>query len=140
YRDARAVVGPDGLARAEATLRLFPETEWLRAMAEDAARGEHEVLGLSIDSVALIKEGRVEGKRVPVVEEIVELKSVDVVTRPSAGGKFVSVMESDGAEAAESEGSAVDVEEGVMVVREVEERVGGSVTESETETAREGRR
>ncbi|HXI15201.1 MAG TPA: Mu-like prophage major head subunit gpT family protein, partial [Chloroflexota bacterium] len=85
---------------AAATLRVFEHAGWLRSMAREVLTDggiSGEVMGLSIDAVAVVKPGRPADmtKEVPVVEEIVELRSVDVVTRASAGGAFVGVKESE---------------------------------------------
>ena len=105
YRNAQTAEAEDdsGASRlnAEATLRVFEHAGWLRSMAREVLTDggiSGEVMGLSIDAVAVVKPGRPAGmaKEVPVVEEIVELRSVDVVTRASAGGAFVGVKESEG--------------------------------------------
>jgi hypothetical protein len=119
YKDAAAGVEEGtGKAQAEATLHLFESAEWLAAMVrevlEDGTTGE--VIGLSIDSLvrgALARPAGVE-RDVRVVDGLLELKSVDVVTRASAGGEFLAVQESEGVEEQmETEQAAVVNESGV---------------------------
>src|SRR5687768_3466987 len=93
YKDATAVVDPiTGLVQAEATLHLFESAAWLADVAREvlASGLPQEVIGLSIDAVCLLRNGRPPGVASVVVvsEGLVELRSVDVVTRASAGGKF----------------------------------------------------
>lgn len=105
----------EGRLQAEATLHLFEGAEWLAGMAREAlAAGRPEVIGLSIDSLAVVKAGEPAGvgRRVPVVEGIHELKSVDVVTRPSAGGAFLSVQEAEMVEAGTAVVDRVDAVDG----------------------------
>jgi hypothetical protein len=122
YRAPQLVVGEDRRARVEATLKLLPTGEWVRELAGAAGAAPQQVVGLSIDSIAVVKEGlpddaRVGGRKLPVVQEVLELRSVDVVTRPSAGGRFMDVVQTK-----EHMEVGMDMEtEGVTIVREVEE-------------------
>ena len=102
YKDARTVEGKDAEGRtrlhAEARLHLFESAGWLATLVQESlACGYPGVVGLSIDSIVRMQLGRPEGlpREVMVVEELMELKSVDVVTRPSAGGRFVAAKESE---------------------------------------------
>jgi hypothetical protein len=96
YRDAR-VEESDGRAEARATLRLFAHAEWLAAMVREGGELGVPVVGISIDGRARIRIGRPAGmeRPVPVVEGVTALMSADVVTRPSAGGGFLTVQEAE---------------------------------------------
>jgi len=90
YRDGAARVDEGSeLLQAEATLHLFESAKWLaEAMREVLAVGPpREVMGLSIDAVCALRMGTPpgSGREVPIAERLIELRSVDVVTRASAG-------------------------------------------------------
>lgn len=58
-------------------------------------------IGLSISGSATdITEGMVDGRRVPVVEGLFAISSVDLVTKAGRGGQFMSLLESARAETA----------------------------------------
>lgn len=93
-----AVEEADGKAQATGTLRLMEHAAWLASLArESVALGGEGLIGLSIDSLAVVRVGEPAGvgRRVPIVESVPALKSVDVVTRASAGGGFLSVREAE---------------------------------------------
>jgi hypothetical protein len=94
--DRRGTTGEGAGAQAVGTLHVAEAHAWLASMAREAlAAGQPGVIGLSIESLAVVRAGEPPcvGRRVPVVESVEALKSVDVVTRPSAGGGFLSVQE-----------------------------------------------
>lgn len=47
-----------------------------------------ELIGISINAAGNLREGVAEGRRGKIVENIVNVVSSDIVTRPAAGGKF----------------------------------------------------
>jgi len=51
-------------------------------------------IGMSIRGLGKASSGEVDGQTMPVIEEIVSAKSVDVVTQPGAGGQVVQLFES----------------------------------------------
>jgi hypothetical protein len=51
-------------------------------------------IGLSIRAVGESAEGEAQGRRGPIITEITEAFSVDLVTAAGAGGKFISLIES----------------------------------------------
>jgi hypothetical protein len=56
-------------------------------------------IGLSISGSATdITEGTIDGRRVPVIEDLFAISSVDLVTKAGRGGQFVSLLESARAE------------------------------------------
>lgn len=56
-------------------------------------------IGLSISGSATdITEGTVDGRKVPVIEDLFAIGSVDLVTKAGRGGEFVSLLESARAE------------------------------------------
>jgi hypothetical protein len=61
YDAAHTTVDPDtNLLQAEATLRIFESAAWLATIAAEAltAAPDHELIGLSIDSVVLMSPGQ----------------------------------------------------------------------------------
>jgi hypothetical protein len=88
----REVPGPDGISRLEAvaTLHLTPGIPWVTGLAEAATSlGGTTPVGLSIDAMARVRPGTTIVDAVPVV------RSCDVVTRASAGGRFLHRIGSD---------------------------------------------
>jgi hypothetical protein len=51
-------------------------------------------IGVSIRASGRAKPGEIEGRRVPVIEELVSARSVDFVTTPGAGGQVLTLFES----------------------------------------------
>lgn len=69
-------------------------------------------IGVSIRASGRAKPGEVEGRRVPVIEELVSARSVDFVTTPGAGGQVLTLFESARARAqAITPGGEDDVDE-----------------------------
>jgi len=50
-------------------------------------------VGMSIRALGKAKSGEIEGKKMPIVEQIVAARSVDVVTVPGAGGQVLQLFE-----------------------------------------------
>ena len=88
YRGAR--IGAEGEVRA--TLRVARAQEWLWALIAESVGEGSDLVGLSIDVSAAVREGEVRGRRCRIVERISALHSVDVITRASAGGGFARVV------------------------------------------------
>lgn len=90
---------PDGHT-GEGILALFHVLEgheWLRKNLRDAwEHGRSDLMGFSIDARGQAREGMIEGKRVRIVEKIVEVRSTDVVTNPAAGGAVLRLVASVG--------------------------------------------
>ena len=59
-------------------------------------------IGVSIRASGRAKPGEVDGRRVPVIEELVNARSVDFVTTPGAGGQILSLFEAARARAVET--------------------------------------
>lgn len=76
-----------------ARVNFLPDAAWVvDALAEGQAKGNPDVLGLSIDSrISGIEVGFPDGD-VIWVTSIKSVSSVDVVTRPAAGGKFLRAV------------------------------------------------
>jgi phage major head subunit gpT-like protein len=91
YRDVH--LGPQGEVRA--TLRVSRAMDWLWALIQESVEEGSDLVGLSIDVAAAVREGEVEGTRARIVERITALHSVDVITRASAGGGFAKILEAD---------------------------------------------
>jgi hypothetical protein len=86
-------VGDQGEVRA--TLRVAKSAEWLWEMIRECVEDGTDLVGLSIDVSAAVRDGEVAGRRARIVERITALHSVDVITRASAGGGFEKILEAD---------------------------------------------
>ncbi len=77
--------GPDGPG-AYANSQIFSHQQpFIEAVAED--------IGVSLDGIAAISWGEVNGVAMPIIEELLAVSSVDFVTRAGRGGKIVSLQE-----------------------------------------------
>ena len=82
-------------ARLKATLKVLESAAWLwTTIAESVAEGR-PFIGLSVDFVGAVKPGRRNGAAVKEVQAVRQLLSVDVVTRPSAGGRFERILNAE---------------------------------------------
>lgn len=80
-------------AGVKATIRFLAEQAWLpRMLADGADHGNPDVLGLSIDARVKGVDIAVDDMTVVWVTSIVSCSSVDVVTHPAAGGKFLRAV------------------------------------------------
>ncbi|MGH2343837.1 MAG: Mu-like prophage major head subunit gpT family protein [Chloroflexota bacterium] len=91
YRAVR--LGEQGEVRA--TLRVARGAAWLWELIRECVEDGTDLVGLSIDVSAAVREGEVAGQRARIVERITALHSVDVITRASAGGGFEKILEAD---------------------------------------------
>ncbi|MBC9783541.1 hypothetical protein H1S01_03315 [Heliobacterium chlorum] len=91
-----AKVEPDG--RATATLTLLESASWLKAAIAEAEKLNNEkgivLVGPSIDGYGTTRIGDAEGRRGKIVESAIGLRSVDIVTKPAAGGTVDQLIES----------------------------------------------
>ncbi|MDE3074724.1 MAG: Mu-like prophage major head subunit gpT family protein [Chloroflexota bacterium] len=80
-------------AHIRATLRVLENAGWLWSLIREAiAEGRPDLIGLSVDFLGRVRNAQVDGRDVRLVESIQRLFSVDVVTRPSAGGRFERIL------------------------------------------------
>jgi 2'-5' RNA ligase len=88
-----------GAATYDATgQRLVGEVQVFKPYRELVAEMAPHI-GVSISGSATdITEGMVDGRRVPVVEDLFAISSVDMVTKAGRGGQFMSLLESARAE------------------------------------------
>jgi hypothetical protein len=91
YRNAR--LGSHGEVRA--TLRISKSQDWLWELIEESVQECQDLVGLSIDVQAAVRDGEVAGRTARIVERITALHSVDVITKASAGGAFEKILEAD---------------------------------------------
>jgi len=78
-----------------ARLHLSEAAEGLRTLMADAwARGKRDLIGLSVNVMGSLVEKN--GQK--LVDAITDVVSVDLVTRPAAGGRFVRLVAEEGAE------------------------------------------
>ncbi len=90
----RAVkLGAQGEVRA--TLKLSRNADWLWELIRESVEDGADLVGLSIDVSAAVRDGEVAGRKARIVERITALHSVDVITRASAGGGFEKLLEAD---------------------------------------------
>jgi len=77
----------------KAIIKFLPDQAWLpRTIQHGLDQGNQNVLGLSIDSRVKGFNVMVDDQEVVLVTQIVSASSVDVVTRPAAGGKFLRAV------------------------------------------------
>lgn len=77
----------------KAEIQFVPEQAWMPKTLQDGQnKGNPDVLGLSIDARIRGFEFLVENLVVVMVTKILSCSSVDVVTRPAAGGKFLRAV------------------------------------------------
>jgi hypothetical protein len=62
-------------------------------LVQEAASKKPDLVGLSINALGKTRLGEVEGKQGVIVEELVKAFGTDIVTTPSAGGKFERLMQ-----------------------------------------------
>lgn len=77
----------------EATLHLLGHADWVNDLAMATTGSGREVAGLSIDALARLRPGT------SVVEAVPVVRSCDVVTRASAGGRFLHRLDARGGRA-----------------------------------------
>jgi hypothetical protein len=70
----------------ESACKVYPRNAWIKEVAED--------IGMSIRASADVSEGVIEGRKMPIIEKLVEAYSVDFVTRAGRGGKVLAAIES----------------------------------------------
>ncbi|MFI5267728.1 MAG: hypothetical protein ACHQ7M_10170, partial [Chloroflexota bacterium] len=97
YHSARfepAAAGGD-TASIKATLKVLESADWLWTMIAESVAEGRPFIGLSVDFVGAVKPSRRAGAAVKEVQAVRQLLSVDVVTRPSAGGRFERILNSE---------------------------------------------
>src|SRR5579872_6288595 len=92
YRNVEAVSDPAGITRLKAQLHLLPGTDWLFNLLQETER-QPNLCGLSIDAFGSLNESA-SSRDTKVVDALHRVNSVDIVTRPSAGGGVVRVLQS----------------------------------------------
>lgn len=88
----------DGITRSGivATLKVFDNAEWLRKLITSAYReNQVNILGFSIDATGTGVMDEIDGREVVRVTSITNVNSVDIVTHPAAGGKFLKLVASE---------------------------------------------
>lgn len=79
----------------KAEIHVLETEDWLRkVLLEGHSRGNDAVLGISVDTRIRGVLVEMEGWDIVWVLEILQVSSVDVVTRPAAGGKFLRAVAS----------------------------------------------
>jgi hypothetical protein len=95
YHDA-AYIPPDATCpggRVEATLHIMEVAPWLSSLVKEAiSLGKPDLVGLSIDIYGTWQLN--EATKAKDVTKILSLNSCDVVTKPSAGGSFQRILQS----------------------------------------------
>jgi len=90
YRNSRYEMSPAG-GRVRADLYILPGNDWLWGLIQEAA-SHPDICGLSIDALGEVKQREVDGRQVRFVEAMKKIRSVDVVTRPAAGGSLDRIL------------------------------------------------
>lgn len=70
----------------EAPCKVYPHFAWIADVAQD--------IGMSIRASADVTEGEYQGRKMPVIERLIESYSVDFVTKAGRGGKVLAAIES----------------------------------------------
>ncbi len=97
-RDQGPETGDVGSGRIVATLHVLESAGWLWSLIREAlAEGQPGLIGLSIDALGRTRSERLDGRPVRVVERLTRLLSVDLVTRPSAGGRIERILQAEAA-------------------------------------------
>ncbi|HCU69855.1 MAG TPA: hypothetical protein DGF30_11715 [Desulfomicrobium sp.] len=76
------------------TLHFLEESKWLGKNLLAAQQSGRSIYGLSYDCAVRAAQDTVAGKSVMVMSEIKKADSVDIVSRPAAGGKFLRAVAS----------------------------------------------
>ena len=96
YHSARFEPAEGGRpARIKATLKVLESAGWLWSMIAESVRQGRPFIGLSVDFIGSVKPARRDGATVREVQAMRQLLSVDVVTRPSAGGRFERILNAE---------------------------------------------
>jgi Mu-like prophage major head subunit gpT len=94
YQNVRAISTADGSTHLRSELHLLPGTDWLFTLLSEAEK--HPALcGLSIDAYGKLDEAATAFSGKTTVAGFNRVNSVDVVTRPSAGGGVLRVLQSE---------------------------------------------
>ncbi|HUZ75982.1 MAG TPA: Mu-like prophage major head subunit gpT family protein [Chloroflexota bacterium] len=108
YHSPRFVAAGTRPAHLRATLKVLESAPWLWSLLREAvATGHPDLVGLSVDFLGRVRNAEVDGRQVRLVESIQRLFSVDVVTRPSAGGRLERLLMSEGSGASSQAGSEI---------------------------------
>jgi cation transport regulator ChaB len=98
-------------------IRLLDGARWLADSLSQGIKAGADVLGLSIDTRVKASIVEAEGQKVAYVREITDISSVDVVTRPAAGGRFLRAVA--GLDNQPKEGKAMDREKLLSLIHEL---------------------
>ncbi|HEV3312611.1 MAG TPA: Mu-like prophage major head subunit gpT family protein [Chloroflexota bacterium] len=90
YRRPRFEPAPAG-GRVRADLHLLPGQDWLWGIIQEA-QSHPDLCGLSIDAKGEVKTAQVGGRAVRLVESIRKVNSIDIVSRPAAGGTLDRII------------------------------------------------
>jgi len=85
--------------------------EHVMAWAEESIASGQPLMGLSINGIGRTEKGEAEGREGPIVAELIDFDSVDIVTRPAAGGRFEALAASNGDELMQRLLAALDFDE-----------------------------
>ncbi len=109
YRNPHFQITPQG-SRIRADFHTLPGQDWLWGLIQEAAI-HPDICGLSIDALGEVKQREVDGRPVRFVEAMKKVRSVDIVTRPAAGGSLDRILaaEGDGGNGVADEAPAEDV-------------------------------
>ncbi len=89
----------DGVKGIGAVFNILESERWFRDKVVEAwERGKRDLIGFSISAIGRQKLIREEDKLLKEVVSIDKVQSVDAVTEPAAGGKFVKMLEGKEAE------------------------------------------
>lgn len=102
---------------------LYAEVEVFEDMAP-LIKNRMNKIGVSIRAKAVTETQVINGKKVPVVKELLEARSADFVMKAGAGGKIVSILES-ATEETETDSETTTESEESMAEKEVLDAISG---------------
>src|SRR5205814_3876550 len=105
-------------ARVKATLKVLESAGWLWSMIAESVADQRPFIGLSVDFVGSVKPASRNGVAVKEVQAMRQLLSIDVVTRPSAGGRFERILNSEQSSLPNEEAPETEEQEEPMTVTE----------------------
>ncbi|MGH2468736.1 MAG: hypothetical protein ACRDGF_01580, partial [Chloroflexota bacterium] len=109
YHSPRFVAPGARPAHLRATLKVLESAPWLWSLLREAVTTGHpDLVGLSVDFLGRVRNAEVDGRQVRLVESIQRLFSVDVVTRPSAGGRLERLLMGEGSDINRQHASEID--------------------------------
>jgi len=91
--DPHIVKLEDGVA-IDATLHVLESSPAFKLLREMYVRGVYDKVGLSISAIGQARYDWIENRQVRIIEKLERILSVDLVSKPNAGGSLIRLRES----------------------------------------------